>query len=105
MCVCVLRHFCHASIFLTLWTVALQAPLFMGFSRQEYWSRLPFPSPCNLPDPGTEPMPFALQTVSLPLSHQGSPFYTQQCIYAYPNLPINPTLPFPHIMCEKFSSS
>ena len=39
----------------TPWTVARQAPLSMGFSRQEYWSRLPFPPPRDLPDPGTEP--------------------------------------------------
>ena len=39
----------------TLWTVALQAPLSMGFSRQEYWSGLPFPSRGDLPDPGIEP--------------------------------------------------
>ena len=37
------------------WTVALQAPLSMGFSRQEYWSGLPWPSPRGLPDPGIEP--------------------------------------------------
>ena len=40
----------------TLWTVACQAPLSMGFSRQEYWSRLPCPPPGDLPDPGIEPM-------------------------------------------------
>ena len=45
----------------------------MGFSRQEYWSGLPFPSPGDLPDPGIEPMSPALQADSLPLSHQGSP--------------------------------
>ena len=39
----------------TLWTVARQAPLSMGFSRQEYWSGLPFPPPGDLPDPGIEP--------------------------------------------------
>jgi len=39
----------------TAWTVAYQAPLSMGFSRQEYWSGLPFPSPGDLPDPGIEP--------------------------------------------------
>ena len=39
----------------TLWTVAHQALLSMGFSRQEYWSGLPFPPPGNLPDPGIEP--------------------------------------------------
>ena len=42
-------------LFVTLWTVAYQAPLSMGFSRQEYWSGLPFPSPGDLPDPGIEP--------------------------------------------------
>ena len=40
---------------MTPWTVAQQAPLSMEFSRQEYWSRLPFPSPEDLPDPGIEP--------------------------------------------------
>ena len=39
-----------------LWTVACQAALYMGFSRQEYWSGLPCPAPGDLPDPGTEPM-------------------------------------------------
>ena len=42
-------------LFATPWTVASQASLFMGFSRQEYWNGLPFPSPWNLPDPGIEP--------------------------------------------------
>ena len=41
--------------FVTPWTVACHAPLSMGFSRQEYWSGLPFPSPGDLPDPGIEP--------------------------------------------------
>ena len=41
--------------FVTLWTVALQAPLSMGFSRQEYWSGLPCPPPGDLSDPGIEP--------------------------------------------------
>ena len=44
----------------TPWTAAYQAPLSMGFSRQEYWSGLPFPSPRNLPDPGIEPRSPAL---------------------------------------------
>ena len=43
------------------WTVALQAPLSMGFSRQEYWSGLPFPSSEDLPHPGIEPGSLALQ--------------------------------------------
>ena len=44
----------------TLWTIAHQAPLSVGFSRQEYWSELPFPSPGDLPSPGVEPMSPAL---------------------------------------------
>ena len=43
-------------LFATPWTVARQAPLLMGFSRQEYWSELPFRSSGNLPDPGVEPV-------------------------------------------------
>ena len=48
------------------WTVAHQAPLCVGFSRQEYWSGLPFPSPGDLADPGIEPGSPALQADSLP---------------------------------------
>ena len=59
--------------FVTLWTVACQAPLSMGFPKQECWSGLPFPSPGDIPDLGIEPGPPALQTDSLPLSHLGSP--------------------------------
>ena len=47
------------------WTVAHQAPLSMGFSRQEHWSGLPFPSPADLPDPGIEPGSPALQADAL----------------------------------------
>ena len=54
-------------------TVALQAPLSMEFSRQEYWTGLPFPPPGDLPDPGFKVMSPAWQVHSLPLSHQGSP--------------------------------
>ena len=49
----------------TPWTVAYQAPLSMGFSRQEYWSGLPFPSLGDLPDPGIKPGSPALQADSL----------------------------------------
>ena len=51
---------------MTPWTVAYQAPLSMGFSRQEYWSALPFPSPGDLPDAGIEPGFPALQAEALP---------------------------------------
>ena len=47
-----LSSFSRVQCFVTLWTVARQAPLSMGFSRQEYWSGLPFPPPGDLPDPG-----------------------------------------------------
>ena len=52
-------------LFATPWTVAYQAFLSMGFSRQEYWSGLPFPSPGNLPDPGIEPGSPVLEADSL----------------------------------------
>ena len=53
-------------LFVTLWTVAYQAPLSMGFSRQEYWSGLPFPSPGYPPDPGIEPVSPMFQADTLP---------------------------------------
>ena len=59
--------------FATSWTVALQTPLSMGFSRQEYWSGLPFPSPGDLPDPGIVPVSPAWQADSLPAELQGKP--------------------------------
>ena len=51
-----LKSLSHVRLFVTSWTVAYQAPPSMGFSRQEYWSGLPFPSPGDLPDPGIEPV-------------------------------------------------
>ena len=60
-------------ILATLWTVARQAPLSMGFSWQEYWSRLLFPSPGDLPDPGIKPGSSAFQADSLPTELQGRP--------------------------------
>ena len=55
----------------TPWSVARQAPLSMGFSRQEYWSGLPFPSPGDLPDPGIEPRSPTLQAAALPFEPPG----------------------------------
>ena len=54
-----------ARFFTTPWTVAYQAPQSMNFSRREYWSGLPFPSPGDLPDPGNEPRSPALQAEAL----------------------------------------
>ena len=53
-------------LLVTPWTVAYQSPLSMGFSRQECWSGSPFPSPGDLPDPGTKPGSPALQADALP---------------------------------------
>ena len=52
-------------LFGTPWTVAYQAPLSMGFSRQEHWSGLPFPSPGDLPDPLIEPGSLSLEADAL----------------------------------------
>ena len=67
------KLFSCVQLFATPWTVAQQASLSMGFSRQEYWRRLPFPSPGDLPDPGIKLGSPALQADALlSLSHQGS---------------------------------
>ena len=55
----------HVQLFATPWTVAYQAPQSMEFSRQEYWSGSPFPSPGDLPNPGIEPRSSALQADAL----------------------------------------
>ena len=63
----------RVQLFATSWTVAHQAPLFMEFSREEYCSGLPFPSPGDLPNPGIEPRSPALQADSLRSEPQGKP--------------------------------
>ena len=76
MWACVLIHFSHVQLFEILWTVAHQTPLFLGFSRQEYWSGLPCPPPGDLPNPGIEPesaVAPAFRWFLLPLSHWGKP--------------------------------
>ena len=63
----------RVQLFATPWTVALWAPPSMGFSRQEYWSGLPFPSAGDLPYPGIEPRSPALQADALPSEPPGKP--------------------------------
>ena len=70
----------HVLLFATPWTVAHQAPLSMGFFRQEYWSGLPFPPPGDLSDPGIEPRSPVLKAYFLPLSHQGRPVWVQNLV-------------------------
>ena len=65
------------------WTVAHQAPLSMEFSRLEYWSGLPFPSPGNLPDPGIKPRSPALQADSLPSEPLGKPTWSKYLDASY----------------------
>ena len=72
-CLSLFSHFSCIWLFTTLWTVACQAPLSVGFSKQAYWSGLPCPPPGDLPDPGIELVSSALQANSLLLSYWGSP--------------------------------
>ena len=76
MCVCMLSHLSHVQLSVTLWMATCQAALSMEFSRQEYWSGFPFPSPGDLPDPGMESGSPALQKNSLPTELQGKPLIT-----------------------------
>ena len=64
--------FSHVQLFETPWTLAQQASLTMGFSRQEYWSELTFPTPGNLPNPGIEP-------TSLVFPALAGRFFTNYC--------------------------
>ena len=66
-----LRRFSRVRLFATPRTVAYQALQSMGFSRQEYWSRLPFPSPRDLPSPGPDPGSPALEADTLPTEPPG----------------------------------
>ena len=78
--VCTLSPYVVSDSFATPWTVARQAPLSMGCFRQEYCSGLPFPSPGDLPDPGTEPKSPHWQKDSLPLSPLGSSIYPDKTV-------------------------
>ena len=70
-----MKFLSSVGLFATPWTVAQQAPLSMGFSRQEYWSRLPFPSSGDLRNPGIEPGFPALQADALPSEPPGKSNY------------------------------
>ena len=68
-----MKSLSRVRLFATPWTVAYQIPQSMEFSRQEYWTGLPFPSPGDLPDPGIEPGSSILQADSLPSEPPGKP--------------------------------
>ena len=73
MSVCVLSRFSCVQLCATPWILACQAPLSMGFFRQEYWNGLPCPPPGDLPNPEIKPVASAFQADSLPLSPPGKP--------------------------------
>ena len=81
---CVLSHFSRVGLFVTLWTVACQAPLSMGFSRQEYWNGLPFPSPGDLLNPEIKTGSPALQSDSLLSELLGVNYNFQQTFQILP---------------------
>ena len=86
----------HVQLFGTPWTVACQAPLSMGFSRQECWSGLPIPSPGDLPNPGIKPGSPALQADSLPSEPLGKPIC---CVYVCVCVCIIKLLEAPSLNC------
>ena len=75
-------------LFATPWTVAYQASQSMGFSRQEYWSGVPFPSPGDLPDPGIEPPSPALQADALPSEPPGKPIKYMNLVENIRDVPV-----------------
>ena len=78
-----MKSFSHVRLFASPWTVACQAPPSIGFSRQEYWSGLSFPSPGDLPDPGIEPGSPALHANFLPSEPPGSPVPVNKLLLNY----------------------
>ena len=96
VCVCLCQSLSHVGLCATPWTIAHQAPLSTEFSRQEYWSGLPFPSPGDFFDPGIKPRSPALQADSLLSKLQGSPklyiLYSPLLLlnhYSLPNKPLS----------------
>ena len=81
-----MKSLSHVQLFAAPWTVAHQAPPSMGFSRQEYWSGLPFPSPGDLPDPGILPRSPALQVDALTSEPPGSPYIVLKVILPPPQI-------------------
>ena len=73
-----MKSLSRVQLFVTPWTVAYWIPLSMGFSRQEYWSGLPFPSPGDLPDPGLEPRSPTLQADALTSEPPGKHYFERR---------------------------
>ena len=103
-CVGMLNCFTCVRLFATLWTVAHQAPLSMGFSRQEYFSGLPCPPPGNLPNPGSEIGPPALQTDSLPGEPQGKSHMPVETLCLCDNQTAHIPFTYSHSNCPLWGS-
>ena len=88
LCMCACCCFSCVHLFATLWAVAYWGPLSMGFSRQEYWSGLPWLSPGDLPDPRTEPVSTELAGGFFTTDHQGSSRKQLPCIYCWKTSPV-----------------
>ena len=106
-CTFVVQLLSHVRVFVTPWTVVRQTLLSMGFSRQEYWNELPFPSPGDHPDSGFEPGSPALQADSLPSGAQrfkwGKEPKTVSGIYRWSVIP--PQLDkYTHYLKQKFKN-
>ena len=92
-CVCVLSH---VWFFMTSWTVVHQAPLSLGFSRQEYWSGLPFPPPGDLPNPGIKSESLALTGGFFTIEPPGKPKFKDP-LALFPVMYIYTTINPPHL--------
>ena len=89
---CVLGRFSHVQLFVILWTVTHQAPLSMGLSRQEHWSKLPFPPPGDLPDPGIESASPVLVDRFFTTEPPGKPLVPDMELLIW-KVPFSPSLP------------
>ena len=98
---CCANRFSHGQLFVTPWTIAHQAPLSMGFCRQEDQRGLPFPFPGDHPNPGIEPTASALQVDSLPMSHQSRQIWPATCFCKSPE----PRMAFTFLNCWKESKN
>ena len=83
MCCTVLKSLSHVQLFVNPWTLEHQAPLFMGFSRQDYLSGLPCPPPGALPNPGSKPGLPHCRWILYHLCHQGSPQILDRVAYPF----------------------
>ena len=94
----------HVQLFATPWTVAHQAPLSMGFPRQECWSGLPFPSLGDLPNPGVKPGSPALQADALTSEPPGSPLFNFTSVFKWIQF-CPPSFALPYLLYWAFQAA